>query len=366
MGEIKRRGRIWWIRYYRGGRRYEESTRSDKHGEAVELLKIREGDIARGVPVTSQIGRYRFEDAAVDIEAEYLANGRRSLGHLTRRITLHLKPYFGGRRMATITTVDIRAFTRKRLDAGAAPAEVNRELAVLKRMFTLAVQSSKLLHRPHCPMLVEHNTRTGFFEQDLFEAVRAQLPAAIQPVVTFAYLTGWRVPSEVLPLEWRQVDLKAGTVRLDPGTTKNRDGRLFPFGDHLLALRDLLEAQRRLTTDVEKKRGAICPWVFHRNGKRIRNFRGAWLKACEAAGLTGMIPHDFRRTAVRNLERAGVSRSVAMQLTGHRTEAVYRRYAIVSEGDLGAGLDKLHALGTGTIAGTIGKRGRVRRFRRSP
>jgi integrase len=366
MGEIRRRGRIYWIRYYRAGRRYEESAHSDKRADAVELLKIREGDIAKGMPVSANIGRFRFEDAVADIEAEYVANGRRSLGHLTRRIARHLTPFFGGRRLASITTSDIRAFTRKRLDAGAAPAEVNRELAILKRMFTLAVQAGKLLHRPHMPMLKEHNIRTGFFEQAAFEAVRAYLPAPLQAVVTFAYLTGWRVPSEVLVLEWRHVDLHAGTVRLDPGMTKNRDGRVFPFGDHLPALRQLLETQRRLTVELETSRGIICPWVFHRNGRRIRDFRGAWANACEAAGVPGMIPHDFRRTAVRNLERAGVSRSVAMQLTGHRTEAVYRRYAIVSEGDLGAGLDKLHALGTGTIAGTIRKTGRVRRFRRSP
>jgi integrase len=366
MGEVKQRGQIWWIRYRRGGRRYEESTGSVRRGDAVELLKIREGDIAKGVPVSSQTSRYRFEAAAADIEAEYIANGRRSLSHLKRRITLHLTPYFGGRRMAAITTIDVRAFTRKRLDAGAAPAEVNRELAILKRMFTLAVQAGKLLHRPHMPMLKENNVRVGFFEKEQFEAVRAHLPAALQPVVTFAYLTGWRVPSEVLALEWRQVDLKAGTVRLDPGSTKNRDGRLFPFVDHLPVLRDLLREQRPLTTAAETSRGIICPWVFNRNGRRIRDFRGAWLNACAAAGFPSMIPHDFRRTAVRNLERAGVSRSVAMQLTGHRTEAVYRRYAIVSEGDLGAGLDKLHALGVGTILGTIGRRGRVRGFRRTP
>jgi hypothetical protein len=73
--------------------------------------------------------------------------------------------------------------------------------------------------------------------------------------------------------------------------------------------------------------------VFNRNGRQIKDFWDAWEKACKAAGADDMIPHDLRRTTVRNLEPAGVSRSVAMQLTGHKTEAVYRRHAIVSEGD---------------------------------
>jgi integrase len=149
-----------------------------------------------------------------------------------------------------------------------------------------------------------------------FDAVHRHLPAPLQAVATFAYLTGWRIQGEILPLQWRQVDLRAGTVRLDPGTTtKNRDGHLFPDGDHLPALRQLLEAQRRVTTELETAR----PRVFHRNGKRIRGFRKAWANASESAECLGMIPHDLRPTAVRNLERAGVSRSVAMQLTGTRS-----------------------------------------------
>ena len=105
---------------------------------------------------------------------------------------------------------------------------MNRELAVLKRMFTLAVKGNKLMVRPHIPMLQEHNVRAGFFERETFDAVRAALPAALRPVVTFAYLTGWRVQSEILPMQWRQVDLQPRTVPLDPGPTKNKQGRLFP------------------------------------------------------------------------------------------------------------------------------------------
>lgn len=232
-------------------------------------------------------------------------------------------------------------------------------------MFTLCIRANKLLVRPHIPMLAEDNIRSGFFERDEFERVRACLPPALRSVVTYAYLTGWRIPSEVLPLQWRQVDLKAGTVRLDPGTTKNKDGRLFPFGNHLPELRQVLEEQRRLTTEVETAHGLICRWVFHRNGRQIKGFRKSWTDACTAAEVPGRIPHDFRRTAVRNLERAGVSRSVAMLLTGHKTESVYRRYAIVSEADLGAGIEKLAGLTTGTKSGTKSRKGRVRPFRHS-
>ncbi len=125
-----------------------------------------------------------------------------------------------------------------------------------------------------------------------------------------------------------------------------------PFTPELAAL---LEAQKARTDALCRETRRIVPQVFHRRGLPIKDFRGAWRSACKAAGLPGRIPHDFRRTAVRNLERARVPRSVAMMLTGHKTESVYRRYAIVSESDLRAAAEQLHQATTprmGTIAGT--------------
>ena len=350
MGQLKKRGRVWWVRYYRDGRRYEESSRSSKEGDARRLLRLREGDIERGLPVTPKIDRLRFEEAAKDLVNDYRTNGKRTLKDVERRINLHLKPYFGGRRMASITTSDVRAYIAKRQsqvrvvgkgdnqrEKPVSAGEINRELTALKRMFNLARQAGKLLVVPYIPMLREHNVRTGFFEREQFESVRSHVPEYARPIVTFAYITGWRIPSEVLLLQWRQVDFTAGEIRLDPGTTKNDEGRVFPFTSDL---RSMLETQRDLR-DALRERGAICPWVFHRRGQRIKSFRKSWQDACRSAGCPGRLLHDLRRTAVRNLVRAGIPERVAMQMTGHKTRSVFERYNIVSEGDLRAAARKL-------------------------
>ena len=158
-----------------------------------------------------------------------------------------------------------------------------------------------------------------------------------------AYLTGWRIHSEVFALPWRLVDFDAEEVRLEPGMTKNSEGRVFPFNE---ALATLLTAQRAHTDGVQRDRNMIVPWVFHRNGKRVKDFYGAWDKACGLAGCPDRIPHDFRRTSVRNLVRAGVPEDVAMKLTGHKTRAVFEHYNIVSGADL---RDAVHRLDLAAI-----------------
>ena len=189
MGELKRRGQIWWIRYYKNGRRYEESSGSAKEAEAKSLLRLREGDIQRGVALTPKVGRIRVDEAAKDVVNDYRTNRKRSLDDVERRIELHLKPFFGNRRMASIRRADIReyidsrqketavlrkAFTftardgtprnvpeQRRAITGVSNAEINRELTALKRMFNLAIQAGKLIQKPHIPFLKEHNVRAS-------------------------------------------------------------------------------------------------------------------------------------------------------------------------------------------------------------
>jgi integrase len=246
----------------------------------------------------------------------------------------------------------------------ASNAEINRELAALRRAFRLAVRAGRLVQCPHVPMLREQNVRRGFLEPVQIAAICAALPEPLRPIVKFAYATGWRTASEVLPLEWRNVDRAGRCVRLDPGTTKNGEGRSFPFtADIEKILKDQLAIHEAL-----KKADKVVLYVFNRNGERIWQFRTSWKNACKAAGCPGKLIRDMRRSAVRTFERAGVPRSVATSIVGHKTESIYRRYAIVDEAMQREAAARLHmwASGpqpdqkTGTVATSTPKQPRPR------
>jgi integrase len=373
----ERESPVWWVYYSRSGRGFNESSGSERKADAKALLVTREGDIARGKPVTPKVGKTTFQEAADDLLTDFRVNRRRSLEVVERRVRKHLTPFFDGWRMANITTADVRRYVQQRQSAteivrsayelkvpngatrkvpesrrpiqGASNAEINRELALLKRMFTLAMQAGKVLHKPHIPMLAENNARAGFFEPEQLASVLRHLPAEIRPVIEFANVTGWRINSEVLPLQWRQVDFAAGEVRLDVGSTKNGEARTFPM---TAELRRILK-QQHAEHLVLKAAGQLMPNVFFRmvaegrggpkRPRPITAFVKAWKTATVAAGCPGRIPHDLRRTAIRALVRAGIPERVAMTLSGHKTRSVFERYNIVSEGDLREAARKLDA-----------------------
>ena len=347
------RSRIWWAKYYVNGRPVRESTgvASDTEApptEAKRFLKLREGAVATGAPLPPRADRILYDELREDLLTFYRTTGRwKKLADVEDRLT-HLDGSFNGARAARITPDVLAKYVAKRQSETThlileRPEEgppvrrrtsnrtINLELALLRRMFRLAAQRRKVLSVPAFEMLKEAPPRSGFFEEEHYRAVARHLPEDLRVAVAIAHTYGWRIHSEILPLERRQLDLKAGTVRLEPGTTKNDDGRMFVMTPELRAC---LETQRTRTDELQKKTGQIIPWVFHRKGRRLKGFRKAWLTACKNAGQPGRIPHDFRRTAVRNLERAGVPRSVAMRMVGHKTEAIYRRYAIVDEAQL--------------------------------
>jgi len=179
-------------------------------------------------------------------------------------------------------------------------------------------------------MLAEINARQGFVEHAEFVAIRDHLPDHLRDAVSFLYLTGWRV-SEMQSLEWR--DIRDDAVRLRPENSKNSQSREIPFA-LFPELRDIIYRAR-------EQRRLDCRSVFHRDGNPIRDFRSSWTNACEKAGLSKVLVHDLRRTAVRNLVRAGVPEAIAMTITGHRSRSVFERYNIVSQSDKLSAVQKL-------------------------
>lgn len=341
MGCVYRRGKFYWIKYYRNGKPISESSKSDKKAVAERLLKLKEGEIAQGRNPSIIFDKVGFEELVEDYITDYRINNRSTLAK-AERCADYLLQEFGGMKASQITTPIIQRYTLKRLDEGLANATINRELAALKRMFNLAAKATppKAAHVPHIPMLRENNVRKGFFEHDAFLRLRDALPDYLKPVVTFAYHTGWR-RSEIFGLTWRNVDLKEGVVRLDPGETKNGDGRTIYLEPELM---DLFKEARR-------KRRMDCVLVFHRNGRRLNDIRYWWKKACLAASVPDMLFHDLRRTAVRNMVRAGIPERVAMTISGHKTRSVFDRYNIVSPEDLIEAARKRHAFSTSQTDG---------------
>jgi integrase len=330
-GHVYQRGQVWWIKYRVNGEPKYESSESGKESDARKLLKRPLGEIAIGRFVGPDAERVTMRELAEDYLNDYRVNDKRSLDKAVRCAN-RINVFFGGLKAHTITTDLVKRFVVQRQEE-AENATINRELAALKRMFNLGLQAEKIQRRPYVPMLKENNVRTGFFEHDEFVAFRGALPDYLQPVATFAYYTGWR-KGNILTLRWNQVDLNAQTVRLNPGTTKNDAGQMIILDGELLETFQKQWERRKVVTIPGQSPTLLCSFVFHREGKLIKDPRKAWNKARKATGLTTKIPHDFRRTAVRNMVRAGVNERVAMMISGHKTRSVFDRYNIVSEEDL--------------------------------
>jgi integrase len=357
MGRIyQQTGSRFYFMDYRDtqGVRHRESTRTTDREEAGRVLKVREGKVADGQPILPRADQVKYDELAANLVTHYATTGTRDATEAGYRLA-HLKMFFMGRRAIEIRQALVTQYVAARQAAKASNGTINRELAVLVRMLNLAYENDKLVRVPRIRKLDEATPRQGFFEEEQFLAVYHRLPVDLQAAAMIGYTFGWRTQSEILTLERRHLDLAAGTLRLDPGMTKNGEGRQVSIPVELLPV---LREQVARVDALQRKLGRIIPFLFpflsgrSRAGHRRRDFRKAWATACKAAGVAGRLRHDLRRTAVRNMERTGVPRSTATQITGHKTEAMYRRYAIVSEADHRDAARRLGGIVSGIVAGS--------------
>jgi hypothetical protein len=364
----------WWSKIYVNGRPVRESTGTTDREAAEGVLRDRLTRASQGLPVV-KLQDVRFDELANDLKIHYETTGSRDPHEAEKRIK-PLRRFFNGWRAAQIDGAAFNRYVVKRQAKCTGNGTINRERSVLLKMLRLALEQGKLARVPVIRGLKEPPPRSGFFEADQYAAVRRHLPADLQAACDIAYTFGWRMQSEVLVLQRRDVDLVSGRLTLRAGETKNDEGRevfLTP------PLKTALGAQLERVDTLQRQLKRVIPFVFphlsgrHR-GKQILDFRKAWRTACleaELGGLTGearekqrqwlkanpgagllsMLRHDLRRTAVRNLVRAGVAERVAMELTGHKTRSVFDRYDIVSEADKRAAAERL---GLGMFSGMSG------------
>ena len=351
MGSIYKRGNIYWIKYHRRGRPYRESTRCEKEADAKRLLKKREGEIADGKPPGIYFDKVTYNELKAELLTDYELKGRKSLNRLKISLS-HLDSEFEGMKVPNIDSAKIKKYIDRRQSEGAKNGTVNRELSALIRMFSLGVQCSpaKVHNPPFIPKLKEAMPRQGFIEAGDFAAICNELPDYLKGLCTFAYHTGWRL-SEILNLKWNQVNLNQNIVTLNPGETKNDDGRVVYLDSEL---REIISNQ----FETQKKKARLTPYVFPNEDQtdKIKTLRKAWQTACKNAKIGSRLFHDLRRSAVRNLVRSGVPEGVAMRISGHKTRAVFERYNIVSDTDLMIAAQKQEVYlksQIGTISGTV-------------
>lgn len=277
----------------------------------------------------------------------------------------HLDAFFGNMKASRIEA-SIDAYKAERKAAGAANATINRSLAALNRMFSLAQKKHKLQSVPFIKMLPEpKQPRQGFLEIQDYEKLHNALPGYVQPLLQVGYYTGMRL-GEILNLKWTNIDLAENCIRLTPDQTKNESARNIPLID---GLPQTLEAIRRANPNATEN-----DFVFlNDKGQPIVSFIRSWRTACVKAAIKtrkngveivshfekdgkevegyiegaiyyGFLFHDLRRSAIRNLIRAGVDATTAKKISGHKTDEVFERYNIISGADLQDAAAKVNAM----------------------
>ena len=343
----QRNSRFWWYRIGFQGRIICASTKTADKRQAAEVLKRKRQELeaARGGFINMPDFDAKRVTVAELIDAlltDYEVRERRSIA-VARSHLKRIEEELGQVRAVDLKAKHLVEYQITRRRAKAAGGTINREISLLRHAVRGFLEEQRLPVPRVAPL--PENVREGFFTRAEVAALVQHLPSDLHDFVWFGFLTGWR-KGEIASLKWADVDEEAKTVRLSWRKSKNKQARTMALEGELAAI-----IKRQSIARAERVVGGHdSAYVFVRALRGTRNMRSrglpvvdfgvVWTAACKKAGLEGRLFHDLRRSAARNMDRAGVSRHVAMQITGHKTESMYRRYNIVTESDIRAALAK--------------------------
>jgi len=328
---------FWMIRFSYKGRLIRESSKLTSRQEAIVYRKRRMAEFGIG-PEASCSKIPTLADASQSLLTPIAAAHKRGYA----QVRAHLKSivaHFGSEtRIAEILPERMDRFVIARRAAGLKDSSVYNEMSTLRRCLRLQWRRNHLLALPEFPMPTRGKARQGFFTLEEVECLCRHLPPHAVNAVRFAWETGWR-RGEIFGLRWRDVDWKVGVIFL--GDSKNGEPRQLPFAESEVLTR-IIREQRASASGFELRRSVSVEHVFHYAGRRLpEGLRRCWGSACRKAGIEGRLFHDLRRSFIQRCEDLNVARSSAMKITGHKTEAVYSRYAIAPRASIALALQTL-------------------------
>lgn len=333
--------RFYYIMYSLNGKQKREATGTEDYETAKNLLATRIGEHALGMKPTADVKTFTYEEMAKRYEDQKREDGASFHQKLDGTEYLPGKPnldeFFAGKRVLEITSDTVRAYKAHRTKAGVQGPTIRRELTTLRAMFNLARKEGKLrlADVPYFPMPADSKPRKGFVDPEVFAQLLDKLPANLRPIVLFIYCTGMR-SGAAKQITWEMLDEKCTELNIPGDIMKNDEPLTLPLvGEDLGKLAAMLKKQFR-------KPGPMFD---------ATNLRKEWATACHELGLGvqdkwryhGLRLHDFRRSAVRNLKRAGVMETVAMKISGHKTRSIFDRYNITDTRDVQDALVKVGA-----------------------
>jgi integrase len=314
------------VSFWADGRQIQKSSGSSKRQDAVRLRDQLLGKKARGEMVPAAADKVTCGELLDDLLDHAKHNIKASTEKIWRLVVkANLRPFFGHRKAVNLTTEILKEYRRKRIAEGRSESTCNRELSMLRTALNLGRKCTppKVVTIPYFPMVAEIQARQGFLSDEQYRKVREARPTYLRPLFVTAYFTGVRL-RELLTIQWEQVDLEQGFITLKAADTKTGHSRAVP----------ILDGNMRFWLEWSRDHADGCPSIFHNEGAPFREFRSSSKKACAAAGVPDLKFHDLRRTAVRNMRRAGVPQVVRMRISGHRTDSMERRYNIVDIEDI--------------------------------
>jgi len=325
--------RNWWIKFSVNGRTIQQSANVEGRRQALDVLKAEMLKHSSG-EITADSRNTTVASLKESMMSAWRLHGRgpRSI-KWAEGCWKHLLGFFGQTKANAVSSAAIRDYMESRKGQGASNASINRELSILQSAFSMGFKETprRVAAKLYFDRLPESKGRQGFVEEKTYRDIAENcLELYLRAMLALGYSFGFR-RGELLGLKVRDVDVAAGTLRLE--TSKNGEPRQV----------NLTQETRELLAACVAGKKPEDP-VFTRNGKVVSDFRGTWDKVTTTAGCPGLLFHDLRRSAVRNMIRGGIPEVVAMRISGHKTRAVFDRYNIVSERDLVDAAQKIESV----------------------